>query len=478
MNDFNAQRVRQMREHLQQKGYLENQSSLNFSSPVNGESSPEKKDGFLKSVVKGIASPFLKLGATADALSTSKNLGGKGADNAVKSTPLGDVQPITTAREAAGVGLELAANAVGGGGAVGIGKGIAKGAVGQALKTGVAQGAKAGALSGAGIGIQKDEATFGAVARDAALGGAIGGVAGGALAAIPGIGIGAYRTGKEIKNFVSPETTVALTKAIKPSANNTKFVPALKTVLPDIEETARLTNTPIKNIDALSSVITTTKQRIWKSYESLLKPNQTAEIDGNEIADSILSGINKRFAAQNPGKVERITQIAETYRKPLSLEDAEEFLQDANNELHSYYAKNKVGQNAAANDPEVAYVLREAQALRKALYSKLEELTGTDAAALKNKWGALTNIQNEVLKRANVAARQNPDSLAEQLSFASGVGDILTNAGNMQFGNVAKGVGKIATARYLKNKNTTDSLIQSAFRQKKAIPPQAARSRQ
>jgi hypothetical protein len=422
-----------------------------------------KKDGFLKSVAKGIASPFLKLGATADALGTSKILGGKGTDNSVKQTPLGPVKPITTAREAAGVGLELAANAIGGGGVVGVGKGIAKGAVGQALKTGAIQGAKAGVLAGAGTGLQKDEATFGSVAKDAAIGGATGGILGGALAAMPGIGIGAYRTVKGVKNFVSPEAAVALTKAIKPSANNTKFIPALKFVLPDIQETAELTGSKINNLDTLSAAITTTKQRIWKTYESLLKPNQAAEIDGNEIADLIMSGINKRFASQNPGKIQRITQIAETYRKPLSLQDAEEFLQDANNELHTYYAKNKVGQNAAAQDPEISYVLREAEALRKGLYAKLAELTGKDAAVLKSKWGALTNIQNEVIKRSNVAARQNPDSLAEQLSFASGVGDMLLNAGDMKFGTMAKGVGKIASARYLKNKNTPDALINTAF---------------
>lgn len=438
-----------------------------------------KKDGFLKSVAKGIASPFLKLGATADALSTSKYLGGSGTNNSVKNTPLGPVKPITTAREAAGVGLELAANAVGGSGVAGIAKGVAKGAAGQVIKSGIVQGVKAGALGGAGIGLQEDNASFGSVAKSAGIGAIGGGLVGGVVAGIPGLAIGGYKVVKGVKNFISPETTIALTKAIKPAASNTKFVPALKFVLPDIQETAQLTGTQVKNIDTLSSVITTTKQRIWKSYESLLKPNEAAEIDGNEIADSIMQGINKRFASQNPGKVQKITQIADTYRKPLSLQDAEEFLQDANNELHTYYAKNKVGQNAAAQDPEVAYVLREAEALRKGLYSKLETLTGKDAAILKSKWGALTNIQNEVLKRANVAARQNPDSLAEQLSFASGVGDILTNAGDMNFGTMAKGVGKIAASRYMKNKNSTDALIDTAFSKlnKRSSSPQLNRAR-
>jgi hypothetical protein len=420
-------------------------------------------DGFLKSVAKGIASPFLKLGATAEALGTSKYLGGSGTDNSIKNTPLGPVKPITTGREAAGVGLELAGYAVGGGGAVGVGKGVAKGAVGQAIKQGVVQGAKAGALAGAGTGLQKENATAKSVLKDTAIGSIGGGLLGGAIAGIPGIAIGGYRAAREVKNFINPEATVALTKAIKPAAKYTNFVPELKAVLPDIQETASLTGTKINNLDTLSKVITVSKQRIWNTYERLLGPNAGATIDGNEIADSIMSGINKRFAAQNPAKVERITQIAETYRKPLSLHDAEEFLQDANNELHTYYAKNKVGQKAAAQDPEVAYVLREARALRNALYTRLEKLTGKNAAALKQKWGALSNIQNEVLRRSNVAARQNPESLAEQLSFASGVGKILKSAANTEFGDAISGAGQMVTSRYLKNKNTTDTLIETAF---------------
>jgi hypothetical protein len=422
-----------------------------------------KKDGFLKSVAKGIASPFLKLGATADALGTSKYLGGKGTNNSVKNTPLGTVKPITTAREAAGVGLELAANAVGGGGAVGIAKGVAKGAAGQVIKSGIVQGVKAGALGGAGIGLQQDNATVGSVAKSAGVGAIGGGLVGGAVAAIPGLAIGGYKAAAGVKNFIKPEATIALTKAIKPTANNTKFIPALKAVLPDIAETAELTGSKIKNLDDLSKVVTVAKQRVWKSYQSILGPQANVEVQGNEIADSILSSVNSRFASQNPSKFQRIQEVADSYRRSFTLEELEDYLEAANNDLFSYYAKNKVGQKVAAGDPEVSHVIREAQAIRKLLYGKLNTLTGKNAAALKQKWGALTNIQNEIQRRTNVAARQNPDSLAEQLSFASGVGKVLKSAANTEFGDAISGAGQIVASRYLKNKNSTDSLIETAF---------------
>jgi hypothetical protein len=78
------------------------------------EAQKPKQDGVVKSLAKGLASPFLKLGATAQALSTSKALGGKGADMRPHNVPyFGPTKPISTAKEAAGVGAELAGYAVG-----------------------------------------------------------------------------------------------------------------------------------------------------------------------------------------------------------------------------------------------------------------------------------------------------------------------------------------------------------------------------
>lgn len=66
-----------------------------------------------KTVAKGLADPFLRLGATANALGTSKFFLGKGADLKPQNTPLGPVKPITTAKEAAGTLAELGGYAIG-----------------------------------------------------------------------------------------------------------------------------------------------------------------------------------------------------------------------------------------------------------------------------------------------------------------------------------------------------------------------------
>src|SRR5206468_5186323 len=133
------------------------------------------------------------------------------------------------------------------------------------------------------------------------------------------------------------------------------------------------------------------KTSLWDEFTKKLTqakqfaPNapSIATIDGNKVADAMMSSIDARTAAQNPALVKRITGVANTYRRPMSLDEAEEFLESANNELNSYYAKNKVGQQVAARDPETGHVVREADELRNQLYAKLDELTGPGARELK-----------------------------------------------------------------------------------------------
>lgn len=266
-----------------------------------------------------------------------------------------------------------------------------------------------------------------------------------------------------VKNLISPDVEVALTKAIKPAVNNTNFTQALSTALPHIAETAEQTGKPITNLDSLQSAITSTKQRIWQNYQQLLGPNANTTIDGNKIADAMVSSIDKRFATQNPSAVQKIINTANTYRRAIPLNEAEDFLQSANNELHSYYAKNKVGQQVAKGDPIIGHVVNEADALREALYSRLSDLTGQDASKIKQTYGALSNIQEAVAKRANVTARQNPDSLAEQISFAQGLGNIGKSALNLNLGDAVGGALQMGASKFIKNRNSTEGLIKGAF---------------
>lgn len=287
----------------------------------------------------------------------------------------------------------------------------------------------------------------------------------GAVAPLAPITLGIAKKGlSTIKGVLNPEVEDALTRAIKPGTNNTRFADDLKLALPHIQETAEKNGTPIKTIDDVATAATQTKKRIWATYANQLSPHANETVDGNSIADAMVSSMDNRFVSQNPKAAQKIVQMAETYRRPIPLGEAEDFLQSANNDLHSYYAKNKVGQQVAKADPTIGHVVAEADALREALYAKLDTLTGKDAGQLKRVYGALTNVQTAAVKRANIAARANPDSLAEQISFAQGAGRILKSAANMDIGDAVAGAGQMAAAKILKDKNTTNGLVEHAFK--------------
>lgn len=286
----------------------------------------------------------------------------------------------------------------------------------------------------------------------------------GAVSPLVPLAVGAAKgTAKAIKSTLNPEVEQALTRAIKPGTNNTRWDADLRLALPHIAQTAEQSGKPIKTIDELAGNVAQTKKRVWASYAEQLGPNVNQTIDGSPIADAMISSMNNRFVSQNPKEAQKIVQMAETYRREIPLGEAEDFLQSANNDLHSYYAKNKVGQGAAKADPSVGHVVAEADALRAELYKKLDSLTGSNAAELKRVYGALSNLQEAAVKRANVAARQNTDSLSEQLNFAQGLGKIGKSALNLNLGDAASGVIQMGSAKLLKEKNSTNGLIEHAF---------------
>lgn len=205
--------------------------SYRISSPVSKPTAPSSgfptgeppavRAGFLQSMAQGIASPFLRVGASVGGLAsgignTAQAIGSslkgdqagfernkKEAQYALDSNRerdfgyLGKVKPVALQNvgegavksfaDAAGVGAEIGSYAVGGGGV--------KNVVGQglkgAIKGGAIQGAKAGlvsgALAGGGKSLQEGKSAL-SVIGDTVLGGAIGGVSGAVLGgAISGV---------------------------------------------------------------------------------------------------------------------------------------------------------------------------------------------------------------------------------------------------------------------------------------------------
>jgi|GEM_PF-1533381 len=352
-----------------------------------------------------------------------------------------------------GAGVNAAGTLLGGGE---IGAAAKLGIGGRILKT-AGEGAIGGALVGGGQGLSSGlgdpNASAGNVAARALTGTLIGGVAGGVAGGALGTTSAAL---KSVKDFVSPSVEAALTKGLRPGKAAETFGKTLEDALPYVREAEGASGKPINTVAALDDAVKNAKQSVWKKYEQVLGPNANATIDGNAIADKIESSIDPRFDRQDPSAAARIRAYAKTYRRDIPLSEAEDALQSVNADLHTYYAKNKVGQQVAASDPSQAYVLNEGNALRDALNEKLGQLSGKDAAQLKKAYGSLSKLQEMTSKQRGIVANAAPVGLGEQIGMARGLGKIIT-------GHPLEGAADVFGSQYLRDKNNPDTLVKGAF---------------
>jgi hypothetical protein len=330
------------------------------------------------------------------------------------------------------------------------------GVAGRVLKT-AGEGAIGGALVGGGQGLSSGLGDPNASAGDVATRALTGTIAGGVIGGVAGGALGTTSAAlKGVKDFVSPSVEAALTKGLRPGRAAETFGKTLEDALPYVREAEGTTGKPIESVAALDDAVKNAKQSVWKKYEQVLGPNANATIDGNVIADKIESSIDPRFDRQDPSAAARIRAYAKTYRRDIPLSEAEDALQSVNADLHTYYAKNKVGQQVAASDPSQSYVVNEGNALRDALNEKLGQLSGKDAAQLKKAYGSLSKLQEMTSKQRGNVANAAPVGLGEQIGMARGLGKIVT-------GHPLEGAADIFGSQYLRDKNNPDTLVKGAF---------------
>lgn len=282
------------------------------------------------------------------------------------------------------------------------------------------------------------------------------------------------KPGQELPPAIAPEQATAeagahktLVQALKPPKRSFQFEDSLKRAVPEIAHEAALKGEPLTSVQHVVDHISSAKSRVWQQYEKFLGPGQAANgmIDGAAIADAIEGTISKRIAQENPALARAIKTRAAGYRRMIPLSEAEEFLQSANNELDTFYKKEKVGRDVAAKDPSTAPTLATADALRKGIYAKLDTLSGPGAAEVKKTYGALTAVENVARPRAIEIARKNPTTLAEQLNIPAAARDVAigTLMGHPLPG-VAAGVARAGVGTYMKFRSSPDQLVTRAFK--------------
>jgi hypothetical protein len=343
-------------------------------------------------------------------------------------------------------------------------------AVGTLAKAGkyAAEGAMGGAIGGAQIAASEGKDIAG-TAKSALGGAAIGAIAAPALMGAVAMSAQSYNL---VRKVLKPTAAEALTIGTGPTgAKAERFGETAKTALPDIYHTSLAMNVDLgtaeKPIEALIDVTKEAKKSIWRQFSNLTGQYGSATVDGNKIADKMMGTMNRRFVEQNPAAAQKIAAKAGRYRREMTVDEAEEYLQSVNAELNTYYAKNKVGRQAAASDPEMAHVVNEASGLRDVLYGKLDEMAklnpGT-AQNLKMRYGALTETQGLLMKRKAVLDRQKPIDLQTAihgpLAIAKFVGSTLR--GDLIGGGEA--LGQWAASRAFKEAQSNEEMIRKMFR--------------
>jgi hypothetical protein len=258
-------------------------------------------------------------------------------------------------------------------------------------------------------------------------------------------------------------------QALKPRATHTGFEPALDRAMPEIKATGR----EINGVDDLLTATQEAKKRIWEQYEQLAGPMRRmgATVDLTPVAEAIGQSIPRKVLLENPAAAKRLGKLASVYRQRFSIQDVEQLLKETNAELDGFYAKYPGAKRSAlTSNPEIAHTVAQAEALRKVLYSALDGAgEGAAARELKQRYGALMSVEEEVYRRANVAKRQQPESLSEQIGKVRAAGEMARGVFKLSQGNIM-GAADIAAARagreaatYLKEQQTADALIRRAF---------------
>ena len=199
------------------------------------------------------------------------------------------------------------------------------------------------------------------------------------------------------------------------------------------------------NIREYADAIFETKKKVWGQIQKKLDAGQLSgqEIDLTEMAVKILDRANDpALLRTNPNAAKQLVKIAEdlvSQGDTVDILTAERIKQFLNAELSDAFGVTDLSQQA-----------KEAKKLiTREIGNQLDEKLATlpdEFRNLKIKYGSLSAIEDDVLKRAIVFERANPEGLADILTKTQAATEIA-------FGGTAgrlKGLARLTIARQLK----------------------------
>jgi hypothetical protein len=282
-----------------------------------------------------------------------------------------------------------------------------------------AKSAAVGGTQGAAKGAAEDNATGGAV------GGAIGG-AGGAL-----VGELAGTIAEPLaKKFGVGTTAIEDAKmGARPAKRNQRFASDFLRAAPylDSENSANAAST----VEDWANHARNARENLFANeVQPLIDRHADVPLGGKNIADGIRAQIPDAMKRYSPTEAVKMEQLANDFmpqqKFQLNVADAEDALEHFNAKLASTGYWSKMPSERAAlekTDGTIAGYKAAADAIRDELYGKLDQLEpNSNMRGLKQDYGALRNVENEIRGRVNVNDRQAPISLKETIGLITGLG--------------------------------------------------------
>lgn len=276
-----------------------------------------------------------------------------------------------------------------------------------------------------------------------------------------------------VRNVAPGEPRTLLIQALKPRSVKTNFPFSLDRALPELKAAEQAIGKPIASIDTLMDATKAAKRGIQEQLNVVRGTAQSLQIDGSSVADAMVRSIPKKLQLENPEAAKRLRDAADVYRQPFALDDFETLLRETNADLEGFFAKYLPSQRKALlSDPQAAALEAQGRAMRVALDTGLDRTAdggGTAAKELRRRYGALLDVESEAYRRVNVAKRQQPESLSEQIGAVRAAADIARGAWRLAHfdaagaADIAAGYAGRSTGKFLKEQQTTDALIRRAF---------------
>ena len=283
----------------------------------------------------------------------------------------------------------------------------------------------------------------------------------------------AKTTSRALEKVTSGEPVKLMTQALRPRAANIRFTADMDRALPEIKASEASLGRPIANIEDMLEAVKDAKKRVWGERQAITGNQDLRNINLSQVGDAIERTIGERTLLHDPAKAQAVREFANRYRgRTFTLQEAEDLLQGVNAELDAYYAKNPSAQRVSrAANPDTAALNAEAEMLRKRIYGELDQAGGGAAPReLSRRYGALKNAEEEIYRRINVAGRQAPMNLPEQLSHIGAARDVVVGTARMFTGDISgaaqigQGFAMRQAAKALKEANSTNALIERTFR--------------